>query len=222
MDAAPSSMPPPPVWLAGLARARHLPLVRRGWWLSASLGAVAGYGAAAAAGALPATLIGGSLLVVMALMGVVARNASAEAALPGSVRRGSLVRAAGFGLLLHGALLSLGWASGGVLLGAVAWYVLGACVVALSRPASVVALGVTVDPAPPPPTSRSTPELVAALRASTHEVRTTGDPVRLAELAEQRGTLIDELQARDPQLMRALLDEFVPPVPAPEDDDDRG
>jgi hypothetical protein len=223
MDDAPPSMPQPPRWLAALVRARHLHLILRGWWVSAVLGAVAGYGAAASAGGLLVALVGGSLLVVVAVVGVLARNASAEAVQPGSVRRGSLLRAAGFGLLLHGALLSLGWASGGALLAALSWFVLGALVVGLSRPTSVLALGVTVEPAVAPPTSRSrsTAELVAALRASTHEVRTTVDPWRKAELAEQRGTLIDELQARDPQLLRALMDEFVPPAPQSDDGVDR-
>jgi hypothetical protein len=212
MDAA-APMPPPPRWLASLARVRHLGVLRRVWWLTTILAAVAGYATAArTADAFFLSLVGGIFLVVMAAMGVVARNASAEAVQPGSVRRGSVLRAVGFGLLLHGALLSLGWAAGGALLAAVAWILLGGLAVALSRPTSTVALGVSWEPADAPPLQRSTPDLVAELRATTDEVRATTDPWRKAELAEQRGVLIDELQARDAQLLRALLDEFVPPA----------
>jgi hypothetical protein len=212
MDAA-ASMPPPPRWLQALARVRHLGALRRVWWVTTALAAVAGYATSArTADAFFLSLVGAIFLVVVAAMGVVARNASAEAVQPGSVRRGSVLRATGFGLLLHGALLSLGWASGGALLAAVAWILLGGLVVALSRPTSTVALGVSSGPAPAPPLQRSTPELVAELRSTTDEVRSTTDPWRKAELAEQRGLLIDELQARDPLLLRALLDEFVPPA----------
>jgi hypothetical protein len=212
MDAA-EPMPPPPRWLGSLTRIPHLGLLRRAWWATTIVCAVAGYATTArTADAFFLSLVGGIFLVVMATMGVVARNASAEAVQPGSVRRGSVLRAIGFGLLLHGALLSLGWASGGVLLAAVAWIVLGGLSVALSRPTSTIALGVSWEPAAAPPLQRSTPELVAELRSTTGEVRSTTDPWRKAELAEQRGVLIDELQARDPQLLRALLDEFVPPA----------
>jgi hypothetical protein len=212
MDAA-ASIPPPPRWLASLARVRHLGALRRVWWVTTVLAAVAGYGASArTADAFFLSFVGGVFLVVVAAMGVVARNASAEAVQHGSVRRGSVLRAIGFGLLLHGALLSLGWASGGALLAAVAWILLGGLVVALSRPTSMIALGVSPQPAAPPPLQRSTPDLVAELRSTTDEVRSTTDPWRKAELADQRGLLIDELQTRDPQLLRALLDEFVPPA----------
>jgi hypothetical protein len=222
MSSSASAVPAPPAWLARLATAPSLGLVARAWWWTAVPASIAGYLSVLAAGHLWGTVGAAALAIAMLLMALVARNASAEAARPGSVRRGSLLRGAGFGLLALGAMLSLGWTSGGALLAAFVWVLLGAGAVALRRPTTRVALGLTEVPPPVHVPSRqaSTPEIVAALRASATEVRHTRDPWRMAELAEQRGGLLDELQARDPQLLRALLDELVPPA-LPGDDGER-
>jgi hypothetical protein len=221
MDEHAPVVPAAPAWLARLTTSRQLRLVRAAWWWTVVPASAAGFLGALSAGHLWGALGGAVFLAVMVLMGVVARNASAEAADPGSVRRGSLLRGLGFALLVFGAVLSLGWTSGGALLAALAWVLLGAVAVALGRPTTMVGLGIRAGEAPaaPVPSPRaSTAQLVAALRATTDEVRSTRDPYRMAELSVERGLLIDELQARDPALLTALLDEFVPPS-RPADDD---
>jgi hypothetical protein len=222
MDEHHPVIPAAPDWLARLATSRQLRLVRAAWWWTVVPASAAGYVATLSAGHLWGALGGAVFLAVMVLMGVVARNASAEAADRGSVRRGSLLRGLLFALLVFGAVLSLGWTSGGALLAALAWVLLGALAVALGRPTTMVALGIRAEQAPaaaPVASPRAaTAQLVAALRATTDEVRSTRDPCRMAELSVERGLLIDELQARDPALLMALVDEFVPPS-RPADDD---
>lgn len=213
MDEQAPIIPAAPAWLARMVTSRQLGLVRTAWWWTVVPASAAGYVTTLSAGHLWGALGGAVFLAVMVLMGVVARNASAEAMGPGSVRRGSLLRGLAFALLVFGAVLSLGWTSGGALLAALTWVLLGAVAVALGRPATMVALGIHAGHAPTsaPSPRLATAQLVAALRATTDEVRTTRDPYRMADLAVERGLLIDELQSRDPALLTALLDEFVPP-----------
>ena len=220
MDERAAGPPAAPAWLARAVTSRGLRRVRTAWWWTVLPASAAGYLSTLAAGHLWGALGGALFLTVAVLMGTVARNASAEAMVARSVSRWSLLRALGFALLVFGAVLALGWAQGGALLAALTWVVLGSVVFALGRPTTLVALGITAvqAPAPAPSVRASTPELVAALRATADEVRSTSDPVRRAELAEVRGRLIDEVHDRDPALLLALLDEFVPPVRDADDD----
>lgn len=193
-------------------------LLRVAWWATVLPASFLAYTAAIGTSGAAAPVGGAVFLAGLAVVATVARNGSAEAVVAGSVRPGSLPRAAGFGALVHGGLLAAAFVGGGMSALLAGWVMLGGALVVLSRPATQAALGVAV-PADPRPGRMTTPEIVAALRLSAHEVRTTTDAERRALLAEQRGRLLEEVARRDPRLLHTLLAEGLPPVPAEAPDD---
>lgn len=225
MDDVAGSAPVGPRLVSAVVGSPVSRLVTRLWWvIAAGLTAMAYLDLVAATGNVAAPVPGAVFVGALCVMLVVARNASAEANAAGSVASGSLLRAGAFGVLVHGGLV----ASSSVFAGgsglALSIIVFGGAFVALTRPTTLVALGLTpdadADVAPQDqaavprrtwrPQDMSTPELVGALRTSAAQVRTTSDPVRKAELAERRGALIAILAARDPAALELLLEE--PPV----------
>jgi hypothetical protein len=208
MDAA-SEPPPTPSLLAAVAAARVTQLLTQAWWLGVGALAVWAYLAAAIQAGVAAALGGALFMAGLCMVAAVARNASAEARRPGSVRRGSILRAGGFGMVAHGGLLGAvtvlldsGFLSTVVV-------ILGGMLVALTRPTTLVALGAdTPMPARPAVSRRRTvPQIVGELQASAGQVRGETDPVRKAELAERRGVLVAELAERDPEALMLLLDD---------------
>lgn len=213
-DAAPTT-PPGPRLLAGVASARLTRLVTTTWWVVVGSVAVLSYLATITSEGLAAPVGGAIFMAGLTVVAAVARNASAEAAKPGSVRRGSLLRAAAFGAVVHGGLLAA-VAFGEVSLVTGLLIVAGAALVALTRPTTLVALGVDPDapaPASPAPEAAagpgrlSTPAIIAELRATAAEVRSAPDPQRLTALVERRGELISILADRDPEALDMLLDD---------------
>jgi energy-converting hydrogenase Eha subunit C len=205
--------PPPatPSLLATVAAARITELATRAWWLVVGGLAAWAYLDAAMVSGVAASLGGAIFMAGLCMVAAVARNASAEARVPGSVRRGSILRAAGFGGVAHGGLLGAVTVlvdSGFISTVAV---ILGALLVALTRPTTLVALGADTPLPPrvdtPRSRQRSVPELVGALRASAATVRDETDPIRKAELAERRGLLLAELAERDPEALMLLMDD---------------
>lgn len=203
--------------LAVIAVAPMTRVAARLWWVGVSLVAALAYLDAVSTAGLAAPVGGAVFIAGMCAIAVVARNASAEAHRAGSVQRGSLMRAAGFGVLVHGGLLAaVGVLAPSALITTVA-VVVGGVLVALTRPTTLAALGIELAAASPatgtgmtsgrPAHSLSTPELVAALRESALEVRQTTDPTRKAELAELRGSMIAVLAERSPEALRMLLDD---------------
>lgn len=155
-------------------------------------------------------------LAGLCMIATVARNGAAESRSPDTVRRGSVLRAGLFGVVLHGGLLASVTLASGMAALAVLWVVLGGALVALTRPVTLVALAADTPPAPPAqaPARLSTPDLISALRVSATQVRSTTDPARKAALAEQRGRLIATIVERDPSALALLLDDSaVPPPP---------
>jgi hypothetical protein len=217
---------PPATPTAVLARVARAPATRAAtaiWWVGTGGFAALAYLSAAAERGVGAPVGGTLFIVAMCMVAVVARNASAEAHLPGSVQRGSLLRAALFGVVLHGGLLAAVTILAGGAFVAAAWVTGGAALVALTRPSTLVALGAATaaaeasapdgrsqDPGHPSAGVLSVPAIIAELRATAEQVRETSDPVRKALLAERRGELLESLAERDPQAFASLLDEPAP------------
>lgn len=207
--------------LASVAASRGTRLLVVAWWVAAWFMAALAYLDAIAADGLLAPAGGALFLAGACVVAAVARNASAEAHRPGSVRRGSLLRAAGFGAVVHGGLLaavSVFAQSAPLTFALVAG---GAILVVLSRPTTLTALGlddvaVETDGSlavprrasrTPGPRELSVPQIVGELRASAQEVRLATDPARIEALAIRRGDLLDALAERDPETLMALLGE---------------
>lgn len=208
MDDA-SQPPPTPSLLATVAAARVTHLLNRAWWLGVGALAVWAYLAAAMDSGV-AALFGGALFMAgLCMVAAVARNASAEAREPGSVRRGSVLRAAGFGVVAHGGLLGAVTVLVGTGFLSTLAVLVGGLLVVFTRPTTLVALGADtpLPPRPSTPKRRSVPEIVGELRASAARVRDETDPVRKAELAERRGVMLAELAERDPEALMLLLDD---------------
>lgn len=200
---------------SGTARA----LVRT-WWVGVGLLAALAYLSAISTDGVLAPVGGAAFLAGACVVGAVARNASAEAQREGSVRRGSLLRAAGFGAVVHGGMLGAMTVLGGSALLASLLVTAGAVLVVLLRPTTLTAMGVGQGSASPEtpvatiarpqrtpsPHELSVPEIVGELHATAREVRVTTDPCRMEELAVRRGALLDSLAARDPQTLAALMD----------------
>lgn len=195
--------------LASVGQARATRVLAGTWWVVTGLLALLAYGATAAEAGLVAP-VGGALFVAgMCVVAVVARNASAEAREPGAVRRGSVLRAAMFGVILHGGLLAAVTVFASSPMAVVLWVTIGGTAVALTRPTTLLALGATT-PLPARtagPEQLSVPEIVAELRASAEQVRAATDPAAKAALAERRGELIEMLAERDPAALTLLLDD---------------
>lgn len=208
MDDA-SQPPPTPSLLATVAAARATHLLARGWWVGVGTLAAWAYLAAAMEAGVAASIGGALFLAGLCMVATVARNASAEAREPGSVRRGSIMRAAGFGVVAHGGLLGAVTVLSGSGFVSTVVVLLGGMLVASTRPTTLVALGadMPVPPRPEAPKRRSVPQIVAELKASTARVRNETDPVRKADLAERRGVLLSELAERDPDALMLLLDD---------------
>jgi hypothetical protein len=216
MDDAPRTPSPGSQLLATLAAARLTRLATRVWWVGASLLAALAYLDAVSRSGVPAPLAGAVFLAGTCVVATVARNATAEAVRPGSVRPGSLARAAGLGAVVHGGLLAAVTVFAQSALTTIVFVLAGAVLVALTRPTTLVAMGVEsgdVDEAevrdrtrrPCAPAELSVPAIVGELRATADEVRATTDPVRKATLAQRRGELLDALAQRDPETLAALM-----------------
>jgi len=207
--------------LATVAAAPSTRLLTRAWWVSVGAMSAVAYLTATSASGVAAPLGSSVFLAGLFMIAAVARNASAETRSPGVVRRGSVLRAGLFGVVIHGGLLASVTLASGVATLALLWVVLGGALVALTRPVTLVALAAEapLPPRAPSPSELSTPQLVSALRASAAQVRSTSDPARKAALAEQRGQLIATLADRDPSALALLLDdssEFPPPSDGPD------
>lgn len=189
------------------------PAVTAWWVLMAVVTALAYLDAVSRAGAM--ALVAGALFVAgLVVVAVVARNASAEARRPGTVRRGSIARGAALGVVVHGGLVAAATVFAQSALVMTLVTMLGAWLVAVTRPTTLAALGIDVpqqaSDAPAPvvrPEAMSTPALVGALRVSAAQVRATTDPTRKAQLAAERGVMIEVLADRDPHALMLLLDE---------------
>ena len=208
MDDA-SQPPPTPSLLATVAAARTTHLLTRGWWVGVGALAAWAYLAVAIEAGVAAPVGGALFMAGLCMVATVARNASAEAREPGSVRRGSIMRAAGFGVVAHGGLLGAVTVLGGSGFVSTLVVLFGGMLVASTRPTTLVALGADT-PVPPraeTPKRRSVPQIVGELQASTARVRNETDPVRKADLAERRGVLLSELAERDPEALMLLLDD---------------
>lgn len=209
MNSAPQPAPDPPAVLAALATSTVTRMLATTWWvLTGSMAALA-YLSAITSDGVMAPLGGAVFLAGLTVVATVARNASAEAQRPGSVRRGSLLRAALLGVVVHGGLLSAVTLFSGSAFVAGLLVVAGGLLVAVTKPTTLVALGLdleNVQTVPQVPTL-STPQIIGELRATADEVRTTGDPARRTELAERRGELIAMLADRDPEALALLLDD---------------
>ena len=205
-DASPP--PPTPSLLATVAAARITHVLNRAWWLSVGALAVWAYLAAAMESGVAASFGGALFMAGLCMVAAVARNASAEAREPGSVRRGSVLRAAGFGVVVHGGLLGAVTVLVGTGVLSTLAVLVGGLLVVFTRPTTLVALGAET-PLPPrsiTPKRRSVPEIVGELQASAAQVRDETDPVRKAEMAERRGAMLAELAERDPEALMLLLD----------------
>jgi len=218
MDDAPRTSSLGSQLMASVAASRLTHVATRVWWVGAGLVAALAYLDAVSRSGVAAPLAGALFMAGTCVVAAVARNATAEASMPGSVRPGSLARAAGLGALVHGGLLAAvtGFASSAVT--SVLFVLAGAALVALTRPTTLVAMGVESQPAdearvrdrsgrPLAPAELSVPAIVGELRATADEVRTTLDPVRKATLAQRRAELLDALAQRDPETLAALIDE---------------
>lgn len=207
--------------LASVAGSRMTRILVTAWWVIAGFMAAIAYLDSIASDGFLAPAGGAMFLAGACVVATVARNASAEAHRPGSVRRGSLLRAGGFGVVVHGGLLAgVSVFSQSALL-AFLLIMVGAILVALTRPTTLSAMGIdepAVDESARTPTTRgprrapaphemSVPQIVGELRASAAEVRRTTDPARMEALAIRRGDLLDALASRDPQTLAVLLDE---------------
>jgi hypothetical protein len=195
--------------LASAGRARATRVLTGIWWVATGLLAMLAYAATAAEAGLVAPVGGALFIAGTCVVAVVARNASAEAREPGSVRRGSVLRAALFGVVLHGGLLAAVTVVASSPMATVLWVVVGGAVVALMRPTTLLALNATT-PLParaPGPAQLSVPQIVAQLRSSAEQVRATTDPAAKAALAQRRGELIELLAERDPDALMLLLDD---------------
>lgn len=192
-----------------MARARATSMLVAAWWVGAGLVAALAYLDATWAGGITAPLGGALFIAGLCVVMTVARNASAEARRPGSVRRGSLARAGAFGVVVHGGLLSTVTVFSESPEGVFMLVVGGAWFVAAMRPTTLVALGADIDrpEGPEPVAALSVPEMVGELQATAAQVRETADPVRKAELAERRGVLLEMLAERDPDALMVLMDE---------------
>lgn len=179
------------------------------WWVLTGGMAALAYLTSITSDGLVAPLGGAIFMAGLTVVAAVARNASAEARRPGSVQRGSLMRAALLGVVVHGGLLSSVTLFSGSSFLAGLLVVAGGLLVAVTKPVTLVALG--VDPAPTRPVSSTatlaTPQIIGELRATADEVRSTANPARRAELAERRGELIAILADRDPEALALLLDD---------------
>lgn len=218
MDDAPRTPSLGSQLLASVASSRLTHLATALWWVGASLVAALAYVDAVSRNGTAAPLAGALFLAGACVIAAVGRNASAEARKPGSVRRGSLARAAGLGVVVHGGLLAAVTVFGQSPLGTVFFILAGAVLVALTRPTTLVAMGVEpheIDEAPPrerprrpsAPSEMSVPQIVGELRSTADDVRTTTDPTRKAALAERRGDLLDSLAQRDPDTLATLVDD---------------
>jgi len=198
--------------VAGLAASRPARVVAAAWLLT--VGPMAALAYLTTVGSVGATgPVGGAVFITgLCLVATVARNASAEAARPGSVRRGSLLRAAAFGVTVHGGLLAAVSTFSDSAVVVAVWVVLGGALVVATRPATLASLGADAPPAAPAvatqgPERMRTNEILSELRSGAARVRAASDPVVTAELAERRGVLIDELLARNPDAVNLLFDQ---------------
>lgn len=203
---------PPSTGSAVLATIGRSPVTRvltALWWVSAGLISLLAYLATASETGIVAPIGGALFIAGMCVIAAVARNASAEAREPGSVRRGSILRAVLFGVVLHGGLLAAVTILSSSPLATVAWVLAGGVLVVLTRPTTLVALGATtpLPPRPPAADRMSVPQLVAELRSTADQVRATTDPATKSALAEKRGELIERLAERDPQALTLLMDD---------------
>lgn len=216
MDAAETPPSPASALLATIGQSRVTRVLSRVWWVGAGSVAALAYLSVASDGGVMAP-VGGTLFIAgLMVVAAVARNASAEAHQPGSVRRGSLLRAAALGVVVHGGLLAAVTVFGSSPLATAGFVMGGAVLVALTRPTTLVALGATtpLSTGPAPVRVLSVPQLVAELRSTAEQVRATTDPVEKAALAERRGVLLEMLVARDPNAVSLLLDDgSVRPAP---------
>lgn len=211
------------------------------WWIGTSLLAALAYLASMSSDGVLAPAGGAAFLAGACVVAAVARNASAQAHVPGSVRRGSVLRAGWFGVTVHGGLLSAVTVMSESPLATASFVTGGAVLVVLLRPVTLVALGIEQDAAAPAgdsdgdqpgsgvpagrslpvgrvaraqrasgravaPRELSIPQIVGELHATAQEVRTSTDPSRVEALAIRRGALLDELAARDPQTLSALVE----------------
>ena len=209
MDDSATAPSTPSAVLASVGQARATRVLTGTWWVVTGLLALVAYGATAAEAGLIAPLGGALFVAGMCVVAVVARNASAEAREPGSVGRGSVLRAAIFGVVVHGGLLAAVTVFASSPMATVLWVMLGGVAVALTRPTTMLALGATT-PLParaPGPQHLSVPQVLAELRATAQQVRATTDPEAKAALAERRGELIEMLAERDPDALSLLLDD---------------
>ncbi len=209
MDAAATPPSPAAAVLATVGHTRLTRVLTRVWWVVAGSLAALAYLSAVSEGGVMAPVGGALFIAGLMVIATVARNASAEAHQPGSVRRGSLGRAAMLGAVVHGGLLAAVTIVGSSPLATAGFVTGGAVLVGLTRPTTLVALGATE---PPPSTAApaqalSVPELVAELRSTAQSVRATTDPDEKAALAERRGVLIEMLAERDPDSLSLLLDD---------------
>lgn len=222
MDDAPRTPSLAAQTVASLAGSRLTSLATTVWWVAAGFVAVLAYLDSAAQDGLLAPAGGAAFLAGACVIAAVARNASAEAHESGSVRRGSLLRAAALGVIVHGGLLAAVTIFGQSPLGTVALTLGGAALVVMTRPTTLVAMGVQAVPeasgaaeAPRPQSPRraqspyelSIPQIVGELRSSAQEVRSTTDPSRKEALAVRRGELLDVLAQRDPETLMSLVDD---------------
>lgn len=208
MNVPPAPAPVPavaPVW-GQVLQQRWVRAVGRTWWWTLTPVAVLGYGAVAGQAGIVAP-VGGLLFIAgMLVVATVARNGSAEAMRPGSVRPWSLLRAAWFGTLLHGGLLTAAAVGGGLAAPLVVWTLLGGALAVLTRPTTLAAFGIGDTPAEPAPGRMTTPEIVAELQASLPLLRSTTDAAAWTALVARRGLLVEQIEARDPMLLRVLLE----------------
>jgi hypothetical protein len=218
MDDAPRTPSLPAQALASLAGSRLTSLATTLWWVAASFVALLAYLDSAAQDGLLAPAGGAAFLAGACVVAAVARNASADAHEPGSVRRGSLLRAASLGVIVHGGLLGAVTIFGQSSLGTVALVLGGAALVVVTRPTTLVAMGVQAAPAASgaldasprraqSPHELSIPQIVGELRSTAHEVRSATDPSRKEEIAVRRGELLDVLAQRDPETLMSLVDD---------------
>lgn len=209
MDAAETPPSPASALLATVGRSSVTRVLERVWWVGAGSVAALAYLGVASEGGVMAPVGGALFISGLFVIAAVARNASAEAHQPGSVRRGSLLRAAALGVVVHGGLLAAVTILSTSPLATAAFVMGGAFLVALTRPTTLVALGATtpMPSRPAPARAFSVPELVAELRRTAEQVRVTTDPTEKAALAERRGVLIESLAERDPDALTLLLDE---------------
>lgn len=207
----PTATPAPgPSLLTALARSRVTRVLTTAWWVGVGMMAALAYLTTMTSDGLVAPLGGAMFMAGLAVVAAVARNASAEAAQPGSVRRGSLLRAAGLGAIAHGGLLAAAVLFQGSAIITGLLVVAGAGLVAVTRPTTLVALGSPMPAEAPAADGErlSTPQIVSELQSTAVEVRTTADPQRRLELAERRGELLAVLAERDPESLMMLVEDL--------------